>query len=104
MQIFREREGERERKILPPSMIRSFRFQSPLLRHSLRYSTSSTPGVAPLFAKIKTDLKAAMRAKDKVRCGFSALPLQAALVIYNNSINANPAGADLTSCAELYQK
>ncbi|KDB25769.1 hypothetical protein H109_02398 [Trichophyton interdigitale MR816] len=48
-------------------MIRSFRFQSPLLRHSLRYSTSSTPGVAPLFAKIKTDLKAAMRAKDKVR-------------------------------------
>ncbi|EEQ29435.1 hypothetical protein McanMca71_004325 [Microsporum canis] len=49
-------------------MIRSFRLQSPLVRLSLRYSsTSSTPGVAPLFAKIKTDLKAAMRAKDTVR-------------------------------------
>ncbi|KAK2858363.1 hypothetical protein FQN49_004808 [Arthroderma sp. PD_2] len=50
-------------------MIRSLRFQSPLLRLGLRYSSTSasTPGFPPLFTKIKSDLKTAMRARDTVR-------------------------------------
>ncbi|KAG2414681.1 hypothetical protein HFD88_003872 [Aspergillus terreus] len=62
-------------------MFRPMRFPAPRSLRSVRWNSTSSPTMPPLMAKIRTDLKTAMRAKDTARLNV----LRALISETNNS-------------------
>lgn len=52
---------------ITPKMFAPLRFSTRLGLRAVRYNSTSAPATPPLMAKIRTDLKNAMRAKDTPR-------------------------------------
>ncbi|WEW59575.1 hypothetical protein PRK78_005049 [Emydomyces testavorans] len=82
-------------------MFRPFRFQARhLLRSPCRYN-SSTPASPPLLAKLRADLKTAMRAKDTIRLDV----LRAIISEINNAAKtSSPIQTDLQLLALIRKR
>ncbi|KAE8166736.1 hypothetical protein BDV40DRAFT_254425 [Aspergillus tamarii] len=73
-------------------MFRSQRLTTRLNLRSVRWNSTSSPSPPPLMAKIRTDLKVAMRAKDTARLNV----LRAIISETNNSLKtSSPIQTDL---------
>ncbi|PLB46148.1 GatB/YqeY domain-containing protein [Aspergillus steynii IBT 23096] len=73
-------------------MFRSLRLAPRLPLRSVRWNSTASPASPPLMGKIRTDLKVAMRAKDKDRLNV----LRALISETNNSVRtASPIQTDL---------